>query len=113
MTRFFLPEGEEIEGDTENIGIYIGDTNMTLENYHQNLTKKLSNNGKVDSKEVVFGGQKGFRMVYSSSYSASKNTQELDYFTIKDGKIYKLNYFPVAKNIEIVDEVAKSFEITQ
>ncbi len=113
VTRFFLPNGETIGNDQENVGIYIEENSNDLEREVQEIRERFSEYGPIDMREVQFGGQKGYRMVLTTSYSAQKGTKELIYITVKDDTSYHLNYFPVAKNISIVDTVAGSFEFTQ
>ena len=67
----------------------------------------------MDVKEVKFGGQKGYRIIFVSDYSVEKSTKELLYMTFRNGILYELNYFPVAQNISVADDVASSFEFTQ
>ncbi len=75
----------------------------------QNL---FSKNGPIDLQEVQFGGQAGYRMIYTSNYSAPKGSKELSYMTVRAGTLYELNYFPVAQHVGLADEVAASFEFT-
>jgi|GEM_PF-3084479 len=113
VTRFFLPDSESIGKDEENVGIYIKETNNDAEREVEQIKNRFSKYGPVDIKEVRFGGQKGYRIICVTEYSAKKGTKELFYITVKNGVLYQLNYFPVAKNISVVDTIASTFEFTQ
>lgn len=113
VTRFFIPDGESIGNDKENVGIYIKKNSEDIETEVQKIKDRFSKNGPIDIKEVQFGGQKGYRIIFVSDYSAQKGTKELTYITVKNNMAYELNYFPVAKNISVVDTIASSFEFIQ
>lgn len=113
VTRFFIPDGESIRNDQENVGVYIKENSRDLEAEVKQITDRFSKNGQVDVKEVQFGGQKGYRIVLVTDYSAQKGTKELFYVTVRNNIAYELNYFPVARNVSVVDGIASSFEFTQ
>ena len=113
VTRFFIPDGQTIGNDQENIGIYIEQPAKDLEAEVKQIEDRFLKNGSVDIQKVQFGGQNGYRILMTSDYSAQKGTKELVYITVKNNIAYELMYFPVAKNVSSVDHVASSFEFTQ
>ena len=114
VTRFFLPNRQTIGGDQENIGIHVDENSDDLDAVIKRRQDTFSKNGTIDIKEVQFGGQKGYRMIFVSDYTAQKGTKELSYLTVKNGTLFELNYFPVVdQNLSVVDNVASSFEFIQ
>jgi len=113
VTRFFIPNGESIGNDKENVGMYIEENSEDIETRVKQIKDRFLKNGHIDIQEVQLGGQKGYRILFVSDYSAQKGTQELIYITVKNNMSYELNYFPVAKNLSVVDTIASSFEFIQ
>lgn len=112
VVRFFFPNGQKIAGDEENIGVYIKENSPGIEAELKSFND--SANGPTEIKEITLGSQKGYRLRFTSDYTASKGTQEMIYFTVKNNILYLLNYFPVVNNsIDVTDNVANSFEFTQ
>lgn len=114
VTRFFLPKSQTIAGDQENIGMYIKEKSGDLGSRLKEVEGMYKKNGPLDIEEVQFGGQKGYRVIFTSNYTAPKHTKELAYMTVKDGTLFELNYFPVVdQSLGLVDTVARSFEFIQ
>jgi len=114
VTRFFLPNRQTLEGDQENIGVHVDENSFDLDAVIAQRQDAFSKNGSIDVKEVQFGGQKGYLMIFTSDYTVQKGTKELSYLTVKDGILFELNYFPVVdQSLSIIDGVADSFKFTK
>ena len=111
IIRFIIPSGKIIVDDKENIGIYIYENVSSLDDWINGQKSAYSKNGPIDISEVRLGGEKAYRMIFTSDYTASKGTKEMFYFTMKNNILYGINYYPVTdEGIKVVDDVAKSFE---
>lgn len=111
IVRFIIPNGQRISGDIENVAIYVEQNSLDLNSVIARDKENYTKNGQINLKEVTFGGQKAYREIFTSNYTASKGTRELFYYTVKDGVLYGLNYYPVVdKDIPVVDKIASSFE---
>ncbi len=110
IVRFFFPNGQTIAGDEENIGLYVQENFLDIDTELRYLNN-YAKNGPIDVKEITLGGQRGYKVEFTSDYTSKKGTQEMAYFTVKNNILYELNYFPVVNdNLKIADSVANSFE---
>jgi hypothetical protein len=113
-TRFMIPGGQILQGDAENIGIYIKKYEGSLEDRLQLRKDAFSKNGPVDVSDFNLAGQKGYKIVFTSTYTLPKKTREAIYVTVKDGKAYEINYFPVVDaKLPAIDKIVQSFEFVK
>lgn len=119
VVRFFLPNRKNIGGDEENIGVFVfplsteDKLSYTIDDYLNAKKEQNSPYGTVDVEEIKLGGQKGYKVLFTSSYTAQegKKTREASYFTIRNGLIYDINYFPVInEHLKDIDRIVNSFK---
>lgn len=113
ITRFFIPNGKEIGGDQENVGVHVLEYSGTAEDRIRDMRNAFEGNGSFDVIDFELGGQRGYKMIFVSDYTAmpSKQTREMIYLAVKDGVLYEINYFPVIdESVALIDTIAKSFK---
>ena len=116
QTRFFIPDGKKIGGDTENVGIYVKPYDGTTELWVEKIKNSYSKNGKIDVKDYMIGGIKGYRLIYVSDYTSmpGKNSKEVSYIVANKGNIYEINYFPLVEDhLKDIDNIVNSFKFTE